>query len=158
MCERGISITVECNLQITDFLDVTFDLRTEKYYTYRKDNNQLLYINKQPNHPPTITKQIPSTVSRRIPDISRNKEYFDKAAPAYNNALKISGFNESIEFKSTPSPRRNRNRKIIWFNPPYSLNMKTSNSRIFLRLIDKHFLRHKYHKLFNRNNIRISYS
>ena len=37
-----LSITVECNLEITDFLDVTFDLRTDKYYPYRKDNNQLL--------------------------------------------------------------------------------------------------------------------
>ena len=85
----------ECNLQITDFLDVTFDLRTDKYYPYRKDNNQLLYINKQSNHPPTIIKQIPSMVSRRISDISFNKEYFDKAAPAYNNALKFSGFNKT---------------------------------------------------------------
>ena len=34
--ESGLSITVECNLQITDFLDVTFDLRTDKYYPYRK--------------------------------------------------------------------------------------------------------------------------
>ena len=34
--QSGLSITVECNLQITDFLDVTFDLRTDKYYPYRK--------------------------------------------------------------------------------------------------------------------------
>ena len=51
-----LSITVECSLQITDFLDVTFDLRTDKYYPYKKYNNQLLYINKLSNHPPTITK------------------------------------------------------------------------------------------------------
>ena len=51
-----LSNTVECSLQITDFLDVTFDLRTDKYYPYRKYNNQLLYINKLSNHPPTITK------------------------------------------------------------------------------------------------------
>ena len=63
--QSGLSITVECNLQITGFLDVTFDLRTDKYYPYRKDNNQLLYINKQSNHPPSIIKQIPSMVSRR---------------------------------------------------------------------------------------------
>ena len=156
--QSGLSITVECNLQITDFLDVTFDLRTDKYYPCRKDK-QLLYINKQSNHPPTITKEIPLMVSRRISDISCNKEYFDKAAPAYNNALKISGFNENIEFTSTPPPRRNRNRKITWFNPPYIVNVKTNIGRIFLRLIDKHFPRHhKYRKFFNRNNIKVSYS
>ena len=140
-------------------MDVTFDLRSEKYYLYRKDNNQLLYINKQSNHPPTFTKQILSMVSRRISDISSNKGYFDKAAPAYNNALKISGFKENVEFTSTPPPRSNRKRKIIWFNPPYSANVKTNIGRIFLQLTDKHFmLHHKYRKLFNRNNIKISYS
>ena len=103
--QSGLSSTVECNLQITDFLDVTFDLRTDKYYPYRKDNNQLLYINKQSNHPPTIIKQIPSMVRKKISDISCTKECFNKAAPAYNNALKFSGFNENIQFMSTPRPR-----------------------------------------------------
>ena len=50
-------------------------------------------------------------VRRRISDISCNKEYFNKAAPAHKNAFKFSGFNENIQFTSTPSPRRNRNRK-----------------------------------------------
>ena len=158
--QSGLSITVECNLQITDFLDVTFDLRTDKYYPYRKDNNQLLYINKQSNHPPTIIKQIPSMVRKKISDISCTKECFNKAAPAYNNALKFSGFNENIQFTLTPpQPRTNRNRTIIWFNPSYSVNVKTNIGRIILRPIDKHFRRHhKYRKLLNRNNIKISYS
>ena len=86
-------------------MNVTFDLRTDKYNPYRKDNYQLLYINKQSNHPPTITKQIPSMVSRRISDISCSKENFDKAAPAYNNALEISGFNENISFLLTPTKK-----------------------------------------------------
>ena len=29
--DHGLNITVECNLRITDFLDITFDLRTRKY-------------------------------------------------------------------------------------------------------------------------------
>ena len=136
-----------------------FDLRTDKYYPYRRNNNQLLHINKHSNHPPTIIKQIPSTVSRKISDISGNKEYFNKAAPPYNNAIKISGFNENIQFTSTLPPRRNRFRKVIWLNPPYSVNVKTNIGRIFLRLMGKHFPRlHKYRKLLNRNNIKISCS
>ena len=60
---------------------------------------------------------------------------------------------------STPPPQRNRNRKIIWFNPPYSVNVKTNIGRIFLRFIDKPFPRHhKYRKLVIRSNIKISYS
>ena len=119
--ESGLSIIVQCNLQITYFLDVTLDLRTDKYYPYRKNNNQLLYINKQSNHQPTINKQIPSMVSRRISDISCNKEYFDKAAPTYNNTLNIGGFNETIESTSTSPPRTKRNRKIMWFNLQHHL-------------------------------------
>ena len=37
--ESGLSITAECNLQITEFFNVTFDLRTDKYFPHRKDNN-----------------------------------------------------------------------------------------------------------------------
>ena len=98
-------------------------------------------------------------VSRRISHITCNKEYFDKAAPVYNNALNFSNFNENIQFTSTLPSRSNHNRKIIWFNRPHNVNVKTNIGRIFLRLIDRHFPRHhKYGKLFNRNNIKISYS
>ena len=46
-----MSITVKCNLQVKvkHFLDVTFDLRTDIYYPYRKENNQICYINKPSN-------------------------------------------------------------------------------------------------------------
>ena len=35
---NGLSITVECNLSITDFLDLNFDLKSSTYYQYRKPN------------------------------------------------------------------------------------------------------------------------
>ena len=57
--ENGLNITVECNLAITNFLDITFDLKSGTYYPYRKQNNEILYIQKQSNHPPSIIKQIP---------------------------------------------------------------------------------------------------
>ena len=41
----------------------------------------------------------------------------------------------------------------------YGVNVKTNIGRIFICLIDKHFPRHhKYRILFNRSNIKISYS
>ena len=50
-------------------------------------------------------------------------------------------------------------RKIIWFNPPYSLNVETNIGKTFLKLIDKYFLKtNKFHKIFNRNNVKVSYS
>ena len=50
--ENGLNITVECNLAITDLLDLIFDLKSGTYYPYRKQKNEILYIHKQSNHPP----------------------------------------------------------------------------------------------------------
>ena len=55
--------------------------------------------------------------------------------------------------------RGNGNRKFIWFNPPYSLNVKTNIDKVFLKLVRKYFPRsHKLSKIFNLNTIKISYS
>ena len=49
--KHRLNITVECNLQITDFLDVTLDLRTGKYYPYRKVNNEFyIFTSNQTTH------------------------------------------------------------------------------------------------------------
>ena len=55
--------------------------------------------------------------------------------------------------------RRNWGRNIIWYNPPFSKNVKTNFAKQFLQSLDRHFGRnHKYHKIFNHNNVKISYS
>ena len=52
-----------------------------------------------------------------------------------------------------------RKRNILWFNPPFSRNVKTNLAKQFLNFITKHFPKHhKFHKLFNRNNVKVSYS
>ena len=81
--DNGLNITIETNLHITEYLDVTFNLKTVKYHPYRKQNN-LQYIRKKSNHPPSIIKRIPSMISKWLSDISSDKEHFDKAAPICN--------------------------------------------------------------------------
>ena len=95
--ENRLNITVECNLVITDFLDVTFDLKSGTYYVYRKQNNEILYTHKQSNHPLSIIKQIPLMISKRVTDISCDSDHFNKAAPDYNTTLKKSGFIVSLK-------------------------------------------------------------
>ena len=54
---------------------------------------------------------------------------------------------------------RKRQRNIIWFNPPLGKNVQTNIGREFLNLIEKCFPpNHKLKKLFNRNNLKLSYS
>ena len=39
-----------------------------------------------------------------------------------------------------------RQRKIIWFSPPYSVNVETNVGKVFVNLI---------HKIFNKNNVKV---
>ena len=72
-----LDITLETNLTVVNFLDVTFDLHGEKYYPYRKPNDSPLYIHKQSNHPPHVSKQLPIGIGKRLSEISSEKESFD---------------------------------------------------------------------------------
>ena len=52
-----LKITIETNLQITDFLHVTSNLKNRKYYPFRKANKNLLDINHLLNHSKVLLKK-----------------------------------------------------------------------------------------------------
>lgn len=158
---EGLKITIDTNLTITDFLDVTFDLKTGIYYPFRKPNDKPLYINANSNHPPTILKQLPKMINKRISGLSSNEEEFNKAKNIYEDALLQSGFEPKLTYEPNQdnSKKRKRCRNIIWFNPPYNNQVKTEIGKHFLKLVRKHFTkRNRLHKIFNTNTIKISYS
>ena len=132
----------------------------DKFFPYRKQSNTPLYIHSESNHPSSIIKQLPSMTNKHISNLQCNEHEFNKAKPLYESALKNSSFNYSMKFKApVENARRNRNRKVIWFNPPYSLNVKTNIGKVFLKLVRKHFPRsHELNKIFNLNTTNISYS
>ena len=80
----------------------------------------------------------------------------------YQEALKISGYNYKLKYPkntSTTTSKQQRKRKTISFNPPYNMNVATNVGYYFSNLVNKHFPPHlKFSKIFNRNNIKISYS
>ncbi len=157
----GLKITAEANLHVVNFLDVTFDLNNGKFKPYRKPNDDPLYINRHSNHPPSIIKQLPTSINKRISALSADEQTFHESAPIYQNALRHSNFDHKLDYmKQAPQKtRRNRQRNIIWFNPPFSKNVKTNIAHNFLCLIDKHFPpNHKLHKIFNRNTVKVGYS
>ena len=161
--DLGLKITVQSNLKVVDYLDVTLNLTTGKYYPYRKPDNDPLYINAKSNHPPSTIRQIPTSIGTRISGLSCDQDEFHKTSQLYNNALKSSGFNQQIHYVENQdqgrTKSRNRSRNIIWFNPPYSQNVRTNIAKSFLGLINKHFPKsNKLHKIFNRNNLKVSYS
>ena len=156
----GLKITVDCNMTQVDFLDVTFNLQSGKYWPYRKPNNDPLYIHKDSNHPATILRQLPEMIQNRISATSCDPTEFDKAKVDYEKALKSSGFNSKLQFSKPQAKRsRPRQRKVTWFNPPFNASVLTNIGKSFLKLIDKHFPKnHKYNKIFNKQTVKLSYS
>ena len=155
----GLKITVQTNMKQVNFLDINLDLTTGVYKPYKKPNDVPMYIHAESNHPPTIIKQIPKIIEKRISTLSSNKDVFEKNAPIYNEALKASGYNTSISFNKPNTKKRIRTRKVIWFNPPFSKNVKTNVGKTFLKLMDKHFPNdHTLHTIFNRHTVKVSYS
>ena len=160
-----LSITCETNLKTINFLDVTLNLTTGKYQPYNKPDNDPLYINILSNQPPNISKNLPDNISKRINTLSADETTFNKSKDLYNNALAESGFKRKITFQEQQNTStviyntKNRKRKIIWFNPPFSLNVSTNISKRFFSLLGEHFPKtHQLHKLFNRNDVNVSYS
>ena len=159
--QHGLKITADTNLIQTNFLDVTFNLTSGKYWPYRKPNDQPLYIHQKSNHPPTIKKQLPTMLANRLSMLSCNQEEFNKAIPDYNAAIEQSGHSSGLQYSDVQEPtrRKNRKRNIVWFNPPFSENVETNIGRTFLRLLNKHFpIHHRLHKICNKNNVKVSYS
>ena len=99
--EFDLKITIETNLKIVNFLDITLNLSDGTYTPFNKPNSKPVYIHSQSNHPPNIIKRIPSMISERISNISSNKEIFKRAAPLCNDALQSSGYKEKLTFNKT---------------------------------------------------------
>ena len=162
----GLRITAEVNHQVVNFLHITLNLRDEEYLPYRKPNNDPLYIDSRSNHPPAIIQQLPKSINRRISTLSSSESVYKSVANTYESALKNSNYKTKLEYapdsssdNHTPSNKRKRKRHIIWFNPPFSRNVRSNIGRDFLKLIDKHFPKtNELHKIFNRNTVKVSYS
>ena len=63
---NGLKVDIKANLKTVDFLDITMEIETGIYKPYVKPNNVPLYVNKNSNHPPSIIKNIPLSINRRL--------------------------------------------------------------------------------------------
>ena len=49
---KGLDIIIECNLKITNYLDITLNLNDGSYRPYRKPNEESNYFHIISDHPP----------------------------------------------------------------------------------------------------------
>ena len=158
----GLSITIDANKKVVDFLDITMNLENDTYKPFIKPNDNPLYVHRESSHPQNVLENIPAAVNRRLSAISSNEEMFWTAAPLYQEALAKSGYNYKLSYdppaENPAKKKRCRKRTITWFNPPFASNVRTNIGAKFLKLIDKHFPpTNPLSKLINRNNVKVSY-
>ena len=162
--EHGLDIIIQCNMKVVNYLDVTFNLNDRIYNPYTKPNNKIKYIHKNSNHPPSAIQQISISIESRLSTLSFKKIF--QEVPPYQKELQNSGYRHTLTYEC---PKNNSNstninkiksirkQKIIWSHPPFNLKTKKNIGKLFLNLLDQHFLSHnKLHKLFNQTNVKIS--
>ena len=161
----GFKVEISSNIRSANFLDVTFNLADGRYKPFSKNTRDPLYINVNSNHPKHIIKQIPNSVNIRINSISSDRGTFDNSKQPYNRALLESGHPPNRQLKyiqednKLHKKKKNRTRKVVWYNPPYCRLSSINIGRRFIDLVFRCFPEeHPLRKICNKSNLKISYS
>ena len=157
----GLTITIEANKKVVDFLDVTLDLQRDEFRPFIKPNNRPTYVHAKSNHPPSIIRNIPSSIQKRLSVNSCSEKIFDQSKTVYEAALIASGYNVQLKYEpqiQNKKSKKSRKRNITYFNPPYSKGVTTNIGKKFFKLLDECFPKsNNLHKILNRNTIKLSY-
>ncbi|GFR95765.1 inositol hexakisphosphate and diphosphoinositol-pentakisphosphate kinase 2 [Elysia marginata] len=107
-----LNIAIQSNQKIVAFLDVTFNLHTGLHKPYKKPIDSITYIHKESNHPPSIIKNLPQGIEKRLTNNSSNEKIFEDAAIPYNEALKKNGQVMALKYvkKKTNTAIKNENK------------------------------------------------
>ena len=132
-------IEIVTNLTEVDFLDVTFNLENNKYRPYKKPNDKLI-------------------ISDRLSRNSPSADIFNSTKLEYEEVRKKCGHTTKLTYtppnREQSNARRKRQRKIVWFNQPFNVDVSSNVEKIFL---NKYFPRSsKLHKIFNKNTVKVS--
>ena len=97
---------------------------------------------------------------------------FDTSKTEYENALITAGYNQNqskivyvhkdinteILERKNREIRRRRNRRVIWFTPPWNVQVRTNVGKAFFKILDETFANSHLKQIFNRNNVKLGYS
>ena len=135
-------------MKIVNYLDVTLKLNDGSCFLFKKFNEETNYL-----------KQFPKSIEKRLSSLSSSKEIFEETASYYEQYISNCGYKEKLSYRDPTPPnlitKRKRQRNILW----YSKTVETKIGKFFLQLIKKYFSKEqKFHKIFNRNTLKLSYS
>ena len=68
-------------------------------------------MNAASNHPPSILRNIPIGINKRLSELSSNQEVFDLAAPLYQAELDRCGYDHKLEYSAPNSDQQVRRKR-----------------------------------------------
>ena len=128
---NGLRITIEANKQTINFLDVTFNLNKNTYQPFTKPHTTLQYVHCENNQPPQRTYTPAST--KDCHPFHPTKHPSTK--PLLHTKKHTTNAGTGTLY-TTNQQTKNRQRNILWYNPPFSKDISTNIGHRFLALVD----------------------
>ena len=97
-------------MEIVNYLDVSLNLSNSNCKPYPNPDNEILNIYKDSNRPPSVFKQAPTTIEKRISTVSSNETMFNKSNEIYQKALEKSGYWQTLKYQPTNENINNNKR------------------------------------------------
>ena len=72
-------------MKIVNYLSITLIYGIYKPYT--KPNNEIKYIAKDSNHPPSVVHQIPLPIESRLSTLSYKEKIFQETIPSFSKNI-----------------------------------------------------------------------
>ena len=144
-------------MKIINYLDVTFKLNDGTFWSYRKPENIILYIHVESNLHPNIIKHVSKTIENHLSNFPLMKKFSINQRLLWRPTT-TAWLPQKLKSNSVNTEIHNE-RNITWFNSPFSETIFTKIANYFFNLLDNYFPKnHRFNKIFNRNNVKISYS
>ena len=135
--DNHLNITIQCNLKIVSYLDVTFNLTYATYQHFCRTNNEIAYIHKESNHTPSLLWLITLSIKSHLFKHLSNEKIFKKSTQIYQEPLKQIRHHHQLTYrKSTNNKKEDTNRRKRKINLVQSPIQKKCFSRSW-KLIHK---------------------
>ena len=102
----GLTVKVEVNKKVVNYLNVTLDLTDGSHRDYMKPGQVIKYVHVDSNHPPCVKKSIGQGVNHRLYANSSSKTMFDAAKGPYQEVLERSGHTHKLVYEPVEETAR----------------------------------------------------
>ena len=168
----GFKVAISPVSASVDFLDIRL-YANKSHEVYHKPNSNTKYVHSKSNHPSAVLKNMFANTEKRISKLCSTEEFFNSHQEFYSGILRKSGHRSDLKYDKEPRKpkKRKRTRKVVWYNPPFCLSLKTKIGQEFFGILEKNFPepvkdpktgikppRTGLNSILNKNTIKLSFS